>query len=370
MLTLILSAPYIKHAQHTTCDATITIGSGTFPSHRFLFTQVDDPNTVLATFVVQDYPENVYWYDPFYVEGDVETTERNLAVLNPAERELYEVWRKTLSFHEQYRNFTGRSYLANYLRPPPQHFMWRGDYLGQQHFVETMETHFLTEPPPNLLHPIAARGKMRRLSPDSPRILQDYRAPGRLNLTLTVLSVAPRVFQIDNFLSPVEVDHITELASGIKLSLSATGEAEAGEPPLAADPSSATQTRTSYNTWVARDKSPIIDAIYRRAADLLRIDEALLRQRDVGEIPQRDDYLTTLGEDLQLVNYKERQGPSVFTVCDIGMDNYVYRLKLCLFCLFVTLAPAGQNTRVITILVTLALTETRRVRGLRHCCCI
>jgi 2OG-Fe(II) oxygenase superfamily len=47
--------------------------------------------------------------------------------------------------------------------------------------------------------------------------------------------------------------------------------------------------------------------VYRRAADLLRIDEAYLRGRDKGEIPERDDYLSTLAEDLQLVNYKHRQ---------------------------------------------------------------
>jgi prolyl 4-hydroxylase len=40
---------------------------------------------------------------------------------------------------------------------------------------------------------------------------------------------------------------------------------------------------------------------------LLRIDEAYLRGRDKGEIPERDDYLSTLAEDLQLVNYKHRQ---------------------------------------------------------------
>lgn len=34
--------------------------------------------------------------------------------------------------------------------------------------------------------------------------------------------------------------------------------------------------RTSTNSWINRDTSPMIDSLYRRAADLLRIDESLL----------------------------------------------------------------------------------------------
>jgi prolyl 4-hydroxylase len=53
--------------------------------------------------------------------------------------------------------------------------------------------------------------------------------------------------------------------------------------------------------------SPIIDAVYRRAADVLRIDEALLRHRhETGEY----DHLSTtkpIGEELQLVHYSHQQ---------------------------------------------------------------
>ena len=78
-----------------------------------------------------------------------------------------------------------------------------------------------------------------------------------------------------------------------------------GETPIKAEDS--TKTRTSYNSWVPRDKSPIIDTIYRRAAELMRIDEAMFRRRDKEEIPDNDN-LSSLSEDLQLVNYKETQG--------------------------------------------------------------
>jgi prolyl 4-hydroxylase len=285
-------------------------GTATFPTHRFVFTPENNENKVLHTMVIRHYPDNLYFYDPYHVEGDPIATEQNLmGNLTKAERELYDGWCKTKLYNDYYLNMTGRSYLANYLRKPPGHHMWRGDYFGQTHSLVTQETHFISEPPKKKLQPITIKGKKRRYKADAPRILSEYRDPNPLNLTLRVISVAPRTFQIDNFLSAIEVDHITELASGIKLSLSGTGESEPGEQTVESDKSvsNVKKTRTSYNSWVKRERSPIVDAIYRRAADLLKIDEALLRHRDKGEIKNNDDHLHTLAEDLQLVNYKETQ---------------------------------------------------------------
>ena len=47
--------------------------------------------------------------------------------------------------------------------------------------------------------------------------------------------------------------------------------------------------------------SLVIDSIYRRAADLVRIDEALLRDRDDNDIPWVDK--GSIAEQLQLVHY-------------------------------------------------------------------
>ena len=98
-------------------------GTASFPSHRFVFTPVDDPDTVLVRFVVGEYPQNIYVYDPYLVEDDPEATARNLKehLTTQQDREKYESWRKTLAFNEQYLAVTGRSYLAHYLRDPPQH---------------------------------------------------------------------------------------------------------------------------------------------------------------------------------------------------------------------------------------------------------
>ena len=135
--------------------------------------------------------------------------------------------------------------------------------------------------------------------------MQEYRTPDQstLNLTLKVLSVAPRVLEIKNFLSRVEVEHILKLAGGVELVRSSVGDVGAGKSKAE---SKKTDTRTSFNSWVQRSKTPIIDAIYRRSADLMRIDEALLRTRDASERP---DYVTkkSLAEHLQLVHYDPGQ---------------------------------------------------------------
>lgn len=280
-------------------------GTATFPGHRFIFTPVDAPDNHLKTFVVGSYPENIYVYDPFLVEGDPAATEKNLKVLKKAEREQYDNWRKTLLFNEQYRNFTGRSYLANYMRKPPGHFMWRADYFGQEHWVTTRETHFVTPPPDEDLDVLLLQGSKRVLKTEDSRLLSEYRDADKtvLNMTLKVLSVAPRVFEIPNFLSDTEINHILAVAGGENLHLSTTGDLVKGEKQVKED---TRRTRTSYNSWVPRNRSPIFDAIYRRAADLMRIDEALLRERSADEVPELKSK-RKISEDLQLVHYEGGQ---------------------------------------------------------------
>ena len=46
------------------------------------------------------------------------------------------------------------------------------------------------------------------------------------------------------------------------------------------------ETRTSKNTWVKRAATPIVDAIFRRAADVLQLDEALVSDDANAELLQ------------------------------------------------------------------------------------
>jgi len=299
-----------------------TGGTGTFPSHRFFLATSEEPTVKKHLWIVQSYPENLYVYDPYLVEDDPEQTEMNLQEhLDERERSQYDKWKKTLLYNEQYKEFTGRSYLANFgdngPRAPPLHYMWRADYFGQEHWVTTRETHFVSLPPTSELGKVKQNGSARILKESDPRHFQEYREKDDvtqeplefMNMTLKALSCAPRVFEIKNFLSPKEVDHILHLAGGISLAESTTGDVGSnsrGGKKVNERVERKTKVRTSRNSWVERERSPIIDAIYRRAADLARIDEALLRSRSADEMPELPS-TRSLSETLQLVHYDKAQ---------------------------------------------------------------
>jgi len=297
-----------------------TGGTGTFPSHRFFLADPSAPTVKLHLWIVEQYPENLYVYDPYKAEGDPEQTEKNLQKhLSVKERAQYDKWKKTLLYNEQYKAFTGRSYLANYgddgPRAPSNHHMWRADYFGQEHWVTTKETHFVSLPPNRQLGPVRSVGSQRILKDSDPRIFQEYREKDEvtgeplqyMNMTLKALSCAPRVFEIKNFMSQEEVNHILHLAGGINLAESTTGDVGSNaRGSNSARVERKTKVRTSRNSWVERERSPIIDAIYRRAADLARIDEALLRRRSSDEMPEFKSK-NSISETLQLVHYDKTQ---------------------------------------------------------------
>lgn len=270
-------------------------GTATFPRHKFFFADSSNIDDVKERFTI-DPNQSVYYYDPYEVPGDEEATRLNLESLSVDDYEKYDILKRSRLFAQEYKKVTGRDYLSIYPRDKPRHYMWQADYFGQQHWVTTKETHFVQLPPREKLLKIEDIGKSRILKENEPRLLQEYRSDDPvMNMTLTVISCAPRAFEIPNFLSDVEVDHILELATGMTLHDSTVGTDGTNK----ADNH---KTRTSKNTWVDREKSPVIDAIYRRAADLLRIDEALVRYRDGDEHPDLPSQ-KNIAEPLQLVHY-------------------------------------------------------------------
>lgn len=107
----------------------------------------------------------------------------------------------------------------------------------------------------------------------------------------------PRVYEIKNFLSEVEVDHIVEYAKNANMQQSTVGQSDKRKKD---------SVRTSYNTWVPRETNQLFDAVYRRAADVLRIDESMFRIRDEDEVEDWPNRIT-VAEDLQLVHYDVAQ---------------------------------------------------------------
>jgi hypothetical protein len=155
---------------------------------------------------------SVYYCDPFIKydpsdpsAGVVNGTVLSLLNLDDKEKELYDAAQFNREFAPLYRNFTGGSeWLANFPSKPPQHSMWRADFFGQEHQVRTKETQFVQIPPESELGKLSIVEMKRNAS--SPLPLRQYREPGFMNVTLKVVSVAPRILQIDNFLSEAEVE--------------------------------------------------------------------------------------------------------------------------------------------------------------------
>jgi prolyl 4-hydroxylase len=280
----------------------------------------DAKGRLIQRFSITDDSGSLHVYDPYYIEGYPEVTESYVSMLSPEQQSLYRQWRATIEFAQHYTKATGRAFLSHYngqtpLKPPkPKHSMWRADYFGQEHWVTTREVHYDRLPPAEHLQALPRLDRDRELANDDPRLLSNYRVAGAetssssssslptMNMTLKVLSCAPRVFEIANFLSPVEVQHILDIAHAKTLQDSSTGAT------TNANAKSANANRRSQNTWIFRDESPMMDSIYRRAADLLRIDEGLLRDHagrdaDTGRTVEQP----TAAEPLQVVHYTPGQ---------------------------------------------------------------
>jgi prolyl 4-hydroxylase len=107
-----------------------------------------------------------------------------------------------------------------------------------------------------------------------------------LHFTLTAVSLAPRVFVLENFLSEVEADEIIRHANP-KVKESFVGNHDEGGGRTS-------DTRTSRNTWIPRGTSDMTETLSRRAADVLGLDEKLL-------------WSSKNAEDLQVVSYEDGQ---------------------------------------------------------------
>lgn len=260
------------------------IGTATHPSHEFFLAPKGNSDNKVIT-IHMKHGQNLYVYNSF------ELGRSRVEDLSSSEKALYDLQMTNLAFAQEYKKFTGRDWLSLYgSTKKPIHKMWPADYLGQINWVLTRETHFIAEPPEDALQHLTSEEMDRnRMKYRDFRGLEQYRSKDKwLNMTMKVLSCEPRVFEIDGFLSQAEVDHFVHMATGIKLSLSTVSGSDGGDRNVD------TKSRTSQNTWVSRSRSPIIDAIYHRAADLMQIDEEMLRSSKSKH---------SSSEDLQLVHY-------------------------------------------------------------------
>lgn len=174
---------------------------------------------------------------------------------HPPPRQLREQTDRELAFNLEYLQRTGlhwRHFVSpeGQPRPPPTLFMWPARAIGEVHSVTSSQGYWLCS---------GRSEECRSLEP--------------VHLELEVVSLAPRAFVIENFLNDFEASEIIKLGKPI-LAHSSVGDADTG--------AFESDTRTSLNSWVPRGSSPITESLFRRAADLLQIDENLLtRQKNV-----------------------------------------------------------------------------------------
>ncbi|KAL7558063.1 hypothetical protein ACA910_009250 [Epithemia clementina (nom. ined.)] len=320
-------------------------GTSTFPGHKFVFVDPKAPNDPFCTFSVIK-GTSVYYYNPYAIPANDEsfdparcvppkgTVARNLDELSAEAKEKYRAHKFNFAFASLYKNFTGGSeWLSMYPRNKPLHKMWRADYFGQEHVVETRETQFHTDPGAEITEHTLSIQDMRRNYAE-PLPLADYRHPGSLNLTIKAISCAPRAFEIQNFLSDVEVDHILNLVKKQSMQRSSTGDGTGG----------VSSTRTSRNTWIPRHKDMVLNSIYQRAADALRLDEALLRRRERDELP---DFPTksAINEDLQTVHYGVGQEYTAHHDFSFPLGNHPDSPSRSInLCMYLNDVPAGGET--------------------------
>lgn len=180
------------------------VGTATFPVHKFFLAHKKNSEDVVHRIHIRA-DTNLYVYDAF------ELGHNELEDLNTQEMEMYRLQKNNLAFAKTYKSFTGRDWLSLYPdRHKPMYKMWNADVFGQQHWVTSSETHYIIEPPEDVLVSLDEKEmhRDRKIDPD-PRNMKQYRHGNDvLNMTLTVLSCAPRIFEIKNFLSHAEVDHI------------------------------------------------------------------------------------------------------------------------------------------------------------------
>ena len=144
-------------------------GTASFKGHRFIFGPPDYETSkiVLQDFVVdKDGLQTLYYYDPLVVKGNEKKTKENLAALTLDEYEKYSKMDRNRKFAEEYFKVTGRPYMTMYPRDKPKHFMWPTDYIGQEHWVVTRETHFKSLPSARKIKRIRETGLARVLKDD------------------------------------------------------------------------------------------------------------------------------------------------------------------------------------------------------------
>lgn len=238
----------LKMGQETTLNG--------YLGHIFYFTAEEDGKDVeIARFPLQR-TQVLYVVRPVKPE--------DWALVPP---QLIDIDKKQSLFADEYFNRTGilwRHFFGkDGPRPPPVLHMWPATNLQQVHPIVSDQNYWVCAG-------TASKCQER----------------GSLHLQLEVVSTAPKVFIIHDFLSDFEAEAIIAIAKP-RIHKSTIGNGEEAGGAHESD------TRTSSNAWVSRETSPITQTLYKRAAHVLNVDEALLHSHKNAEEMQVVHYLVS-----------------------------------------------------------------------------
>lgn len=173
-----------------------------------------------------------------------------------------------IDFMSTYLNRTGRHWVGTtWPRPPPTFTMWQPEYIGQEIVVPL---------PPDAGHWTCDAKDIKECYEDNGRTMKEGVAVQKHldSLTLKVISVTPRAFVMENFLSQFEADYMIDQAAP-KLGISTVGHG--GDARVA-------KQRTSKSAWLHRSHSDLIKSIYRRAGLVTNVPEEAVDDRNVEAI--------------------------------------------------------------------------------------
>eukprot|EP00485_Elphidium_margaritaceum_P016540 CAMPEP_0202728676 /NCGR_PEP_ID=MMETSP1385-20130828/185748_1 /ASSEMBLY_ACC=CAM_ASM_000861 /TAXON_ID=933848 /ORGANISM="Elphidium margaritaceum" /LENGTH=443 /DNA_ID=CAMNT_0049394927 /DNA_START=21 /DNA_END=1352 /DNA_ORIENTATION=+ len=185
----------------------------------------------------------------------------NSYILPPTEEakqsEFYTQLIERRTFYDDYFKRKGVPWLSSYARPPPILFMYNKEKTD----------------PIGTIYSISSEHGFWHCIPDASADVDDQmeqcQDEGTITVDIESISNEPRLFAIEGLISKTEAKLIKQIARP-KLHRSGTGQAS--------DANYADDTRTSQTAWIGFREHVIIDTIYKRTADILQIDEHILKR--------------------------------------------------------------------------------------------
>eukprot|EP00985_Skeletonema_marinoi_P027380 scaffold22381_cov139-Skeletonema_marinoi.AAC.8 len=339
---------------HTVLIGTVqsmeSIGTASHPGHQFFVATTYDKDNVLNRYTATA-DEQVWYYDPLEdlsLEKRAEEMDKMTKDKKWMAKQRFgrEAWMVNQSFSRDYLVKTRMIWLANF--PQPYHdgsntalekvsnHMWPAEYIGQVHTFDTNHLYFTDLP--QELESLTKQDYEPDMESQRLSAMEQFQSTSlkggadsdnnkSMSLNVKVVSCAPRVVEVKKFLSPVEVQHLINLASGetgnVPMELSRVSASPNGGKRMRGD--AMAEVRSSKGGWIHREQDVVVDTIFRRVADLLNIDERLMRDHytpedlagDV-ELPPTHDRVV---EAMQLLRYDPGDGYTAhhdFTFPSVG----------------------------------------------------